>query len=67
MGLIDKLFGRSRRVTFGKQRYKDSAGEKIIVTKSICYTVKDGSMNLHMYDQQDVDDYIKQRRFKPVP
>lgn len=67
MGLIDKLFGRSRHVTFGKQRYKDSTGEKITVTKSICYTVKDGGMNLHMYDQQDVDDYIKQRRFKPAP
>ena len=67
MGLIDKLFGRSRSVTLGKQRYRNSTGEKIVVTKVVCYAVRSGNSTIHMYDQQDVDEYCKQRQFKPVP
>ncbi len=67
MRIVDKLFGRSSSVILGKQRYRNSDGKEIVVTKKICYTVKDGTMNIHMHDQQDVDEYCKQRRFKPVP
>ena len=49
MKLIDKRFGRSSTVTFGKQCFRNSNGKEIAVTKKICYTVKDGTMNIHMY------------------
>ena len=66
MKLIDKLFGRSSTVTFGKQCFRNSNGKEIAVTKKICYTVKDGTMNIHMYDQQDEDSYCAQRHYLPV-
>lgn len=66
MKLIDKLFSRNSTVTFGKQRFQNNDGKEIVVTKKICYTVKDGTMNIHMHDQQDVDEYCMQHQFKPV-
>ncbi len=67
MRLVDKLFSRSRTITLGKQRYRNSAGEEIVVTKVVCYAVRSGNSTIHMYDQQDVDEYCKQRQFKTVP
>lgn len=33
MKLIDKLFSRNSTVTFGKQRFQNSDGKEIVVTK----------------------------------
>lgn len=67
MRLVDKLFGRSKTITLSKQRHRNSTGEEIVVTKVVCYAVRSGNSTIHMYDQQDVDEYCKQRLFKPVP
>ena len=58
MSWNDKLFG-SRIFAIGRRRYKKTDGTTIIVTKDICYTVKDGSSIIHMYDLDDVKSYCK--------
>ena len=67
MRLVDKLFGRSSVVTLGKQRYRNSAGEVIVVTKDIRYKVKYGNSNIYMYDQADVKQYCSRNGYTAAP
>ena len=67
MRFVDKLFGRSSVVTLGKQRYRNSAGEVIVVTKDIRYRVKDRNSTIYMYDQADVKQYCSRYGYKPIP
>lgn len=67
MRLVDKLFGRSKTVTLGKQRYRNRAGEEIVVTKDIRYKVKSGNSNIYMYDQADVKHYCSRNGYTAVP
>lgn len=58
MSWKDKLFS-SRILAVGRRKYTKADGTTITVTKDICYTVKDGSSTIHMYDLDDVKSYYK--------